>query len=203
MVVLKSDDGTPYRAFVCQHINPWGFYPAKDRSGRLEVVEGTSGPPHFQDHRAAPLLNGRVFMNSYNHNAAWNDFNVPRTSANTRLIRKTLVKVIMAIRPGGYDDPSQGMDRRLCDPFWQTGAILPQCQVHHSGHAQTGGVRSDWPVSRRAQVDQHRPRSFLRAILNSGTWHPSGRQLAAGAECAPYQGVCRSGWRGVRRSHRC
>ena len=38
MVVLKSDDGTPYRAFVCQHINPWG-YPAKDRSGRLEVVE--------------------------------------------------------------------------------------------------------------------------------------------------------------------
>lgn len=38
MVVLPSEDGTPYRAFVCQHINPWG-YPAKDRSGRLAVVE--------------------------------------------------------------------------------------------------------------------------------------------------------------------
>ena len=38
MVVLKADDGTPYRAFVCQHLNPWG-YPAKDRSGRLDVVE--------------------------------------------------------------------------------------------------------------------------------------------------------------------
>jgi energy-coupling factor transporter ATP-binding protein EcfA2 len=38
MVVLPAEDGTPHRAFVCQHINPWG-YPAKDRSGRLAVVE--------------------------------------------------------------------------------------------------------------------------------------------------------------------
>jgi hypothetical protein len=35
---LKSDDGTPYRAFVCQTLNPWGF-PAKDRSGRLDLIE--------------------------------------------------------------------------------------------------------------------------------------------------------------------
>ncbi|MCK8787242.1 ATP-binding protein [Roseomonas sp. NAR14] len=28
----------PYRALVCQTINPWGF-PAKDRSGRLDLVE--------------------------------------------------------------------------------------------------------------------------------------------------------------------
>lgn len=38
MVSLKNDDGSPYRAFVCQTINPWG-YPAKDRSGRLSMVE--------------------------------------------------------------------------------------------------------------------------------------------------------------------
>jgi hypothetical protein len=38
MIVLKDDAGNPYRAFVCQHLNPWG-YPAKDRSGRLDVVE--------------------------------------------------------------------------------------------------------------------------------------------------------------------
>lgn len=38
MVVLKDDAGNPYRAFVCQHLNPWG-YPAKDRSGRLDIVE--------------------------------------------------------------------------------------------------------------------------------------------------------------------
>ncbi len=35
---LKAEDGTSYRAFICQTINPWGF-PAKDRSGRLDVQE--------------------------------------------------------------------------------------------------------------------------------------------------------------------
>jgi AAA domain-containing protein len=38
MAELPGDDGQPYRAFVCQTINPWGF-PAKDRSGRLAQVE--------------------------------------------------------------------------------------------------------------------------------------------------------------------
>ncbi|MFP3890955.1 ATP-binding protein [uncultured Ralstonia sp.] len=35
---LKAEDGTGYRAFVCHTLNPWG-YPAKDRSGRLDLVE--------------------------------------------------------------------------------------------------------------------------------------------------------------------
>ena len=35
---LKADDGSPYRAFVCHTVNPWG-YPAKDRSGRLDQIE--------------------------------------------------------------------------------------------------------------------------------------------------------------------
>lgn len=39
---FKQEDGTMYRAFVCQQQNPWG-YPAKDRSGRLEQLE----PPHL------------------------------------------------------------------------------------------------------------------------------------------------------------
>lgn len=38
MVELKDEDGAPYRAFVCQTLNPFGF-PAKDRSGRLDMVE--------------------------------------------------------------------------------------------------------------------------------------------------------------------
>lgn len=38
MVELKAPDGTPYRAFVCHKINSWG-YPAKDRSGCLEMIE--------------------------------------------------------------------------------------------------------------------------------------------------------------------
>jgi len=35
---FKAEDATQYRALVCQQQNPWG-YPAKDRSGCLEVIE--------------------------------------------------------------------------------------------------------------------------------------------------------------------
>jgi hypothetical protein len=35
---LKADDGSLYRAFVCHEQNPFGF-PAKDRSGCLEMIE--------------------------------------------------------------------------------------------------------------------------------------------------------------------
>jgi len=35
---LKADDGSAYRAFVTHTVNPWSF-PAKDRSGRLDMVE--------------------------------------------------------------------------------------------------------------------------------------------------------------------
>ncbi len=35
---LKAEDGTSYRAFICHTMNPWGF-PAKDRSGRLDMQE--------------------------------------------------------------------------------------------------------------------------------------------------------------------
>lgn len=38
MAELKAEDETPYRAFVCHTLNPHGF-PAKDRSGRLDMVE--------------------------------------------------------------------------------------------------------------------------------------------------------------------
>jgi hypothetical protein len=38
MAVMNTDEGVPYRAFVCQTLNPWN-YPAKDRSGLLELVE--------------------------------------------------------------------------------------------------------------------------------------------------------------------
>jgi hypothetical protein len=38
MAVMPSEEHGPYRAFVCQTLNQWG-YPAKDRSGQLEVVE--------------------------------------------------------------------------------------------------------------------------------------------------------------------
>lgn len=39
---FKTEDGTLYRGLCCHQQNPWG-YPAKDRSGRLELIE----PPHL------------------------------------------------------------------------------------------------------------------------------------------------------------
>ena len=38
MAEMSDEGGKPYRAFVCQTLNAWG-YPAKDRSGRLDPVE--------------------------------------------------------------------------------------------------------------------------------------------------------------------
>lgn len=39
MAVMTGDESVgSYRAFVCQTLNQWG-YPAKDRSGRLDVLE--------------------------------------------------------------------------------------------------------------------------------------------------------------------
>ncbi len=38
LTLLPDDQGAPRRVFVCQTQNPWG-YPAKDRSGRLEMLE--------------------------------------------------------------------------------------------------------------------------------------------------------------------
>lgn len=38
MADIAAEDGTTYRAFVCHTLNPWG-YPAKDRSGRLDMIE--------------------------------------------------------------------------------------------------------------------------------------------------------------------
>jgi hypothetical protein len=38
MADIADANGQPLRTFVCQTLNPWG-YPAKDRSGRLAMVE--------------------------------------------------------------------------------------------------------------------------------------------------------------------
>lgn len=43
MAILKTEDGKPFRALICS-ANPWN-YPAKDRSGNLDMVER----PHLGD----------------------------------------------------------------------------------------------------------------------------------------------------------
>jgi hypothetical protein len=38
MAEMHTDDGQPYRSFICQTMNQFS-YPAKDRSGRLDIIE--------------------------------------------------------------------------------------------------------------------------------------------------------------------
>ncbi len=52
---IKDQSGAPYRALVCQTINPWG-YPAKDRSGRLDLLEPPDLTQLFAKITGAPLL---------------------------------------------------------------------------------------------------------------------------------------------------
>ena len=54
MIDIAGEDGAPQRSFVCHTLNPWGF-PAKDRSGRLDMVEA----PHLgrlMDKIRGPLI---------------------------------------------------------------------------------------------------------------------------------------------------
>ena len=63
-------------------------------------------------------------MNSNSNNAAWNDFNDAEEQREFALIPpKTLAKVIMAIRPGGYDDASQGWTGGYATRSDKTGAV--------------------------------------------------------------------------------
>jgi hypothetical protein len=71
--ILNADDGTPYRAFVCQTLNTFG-YPAKDRSGRLDMIE----EPHLG--KLLAKINGPVKPASERLN-----FHTPTPDAGTSL----------------------------------------------------------------------------------------------------------------------
>ncbi len=53
MAEVKADDGSPRRAFVCHTLNSFGF-PAKDRSGRLDLIEEPHLGRLMQKIRSAP-----------------------------------------------------------------------------------------------------------------------------------------------------
>jgi hypothetical protein len=113
---IKADDGTSYRAFVTQTINPYS-YPAKDRSGRLDLLEppdlgaliakcaGTGTPAqHPQAPINTPRFQGVIQMNDNNREAnAWSDFNdAEAQQSGFNLIPKgALVPVLMTLKPGG------------------------------------------------------------------------------------------------------
>ena len=109
-------------------------------------------------------------MNSTSNNAAWNDFNDAEEQREFALIPpKTLAKVIMSIRPGGYDDTSQGWTGGYATRSDKTGAVYLNAKF----------TILEGPFSKRVvfgMIGLQSPkgpewtnmgRSFLRAILNS------------------------------------
>ncbi len=116
-------------------------------------------------------------MNSTCNNDAWNDFNDAEDQRDFALIPpKTLAKVVMTIRPGGYDDPSQG---------W-TGGYATRSDKTNAVYLNGKFTILEGPFAKRVVfglIGLYSPkgpdwtnmgRSFLRAILNSARGiHPS------------------------------
>jgi len=100
----------------------------------------------------------------------WNDFNSAEDQNNFDVIPKgTLVKVRMTIRPGGYDDASQGWTGGYATQSLTTGSVYLNCEF----------VVLDGPYAKRKMwslIGLHSPkgpewanmgRAFVKGILNS------------------------------------
>ncbi|OOY46002.1 hypothetical protein [Solemya velum gill symbiont] len=100
----------------------------------------------------------------------WNDFNSAEDQNNFDVIPKgTLVKVRMTIRPGGYDDASQGWTGGYATQSMTTGSVYLNCEF----------VVLEGPYAKRKMwslIGLHSPkgpewanmgRAFVKGILNS------------------------------------
>lgn len=122
-------------------------------------------------------------MNSYSNNAAWSDFNDADDQREFALIPpKTLAKVIMAIRPGGYDDPSQGWTGGYATRSDKTGAVYLNAKftILEGPYAKRVVFGLVGLQSPKGPEWTNIGRSFLRAILNSARGiHPTDQSQQA------------------------
>ena len=116
-------------------------------------------------------------MNSTSNNAAWNDFNDAEEQREFALIPpKTLAKVIMSIRPGGYDDTSQGWTGGYATRSDKTGAVYLNAKftILEGPFAKRVVFGLIGLYSPKGPDWTNMGRSFLRAILNSARGiHPA------------------------------
>ena len=117
---------------------------------------------------------------------SWNDFNDAdsQQSGFDLIPRGTLVPVRMTLKPGGYDDPSQGWDGGFATQSFETGSVYLAAEfvVTAGPHAK----RKLW-----SNIGLHSPkgptwgqmgRSFVRAALNSArNVHPRDNSPQAAA----------------------
>ena len=113
----------------------------------------------------------------------WSDFNSAEDQNNFDVIPKgTLVKVRMTIRPGGYDDASQGWTGGYATQSMTTGSVYLSCEFVVLGGPYA--KRKMWSL-----IGLHSPkgpewanmgRAFVKGILNSSRGlHPQDNSAQA------------------------
>lgn len=101
---------------------------------------------------------------------SWMNFDTAETQSSGDVIpHKTLAKVHMKIRPGGYDDPSKGWTGGYATRSENTGAIYLDCEFTVMGGKYN--KRKVWSLiglhSPKGPKWEEMGRSFIRAALES------------------------------------
>lgn len=104
------------------------------------------------------------------------DFNNAEQQQSFDLIPKgTLAKVRMTIKPGGYDDPSQGWTGGWATQSFETGSVYLACEfvVLEGPYARRKMWSNIGLYSPKGPAWGNMGRSFIRAVLNSArNTHP-------------------------------
>ena len=118
---------------------------------------------------------------------SWNDFNNADDQVFDLIPKGTLVKVCMTIKPGGFNDPSQGWTGGWATQNRDTGSIYLNCEfVVLEGQYAT---RKIWSLiglqSPKGSDWAHMGRAMVKAILNSARGFPS-KDMSPVAQKARY-----------------
>jgi hypothetical protein len=96
----------------------------------------------------------------------WNDFNDAEQQQSFDLIpRNTAAKLRLSIKPGGFDDPSQGWTGGWATQSFETGAVYLACRRGDGACLPNANLVERRSVQRKDPLGEH-GRTF-RAALNS------------------------------------
>jgi hypothetical protein len=117
---------------------------------------------------------------------SWNDFNDAdsQQSGFDLIPRGTLVPVRMTLKPGGYDDPSQGWDGGFATQSFETGSVYLAAEfvITAGPHAKRKLWSNIGLYSPKGPTWGQMGRSFVRAALNSArNVHPQDNSPQAAA----------------------
>ena len=116
---------------------------------------------------------------------AWNDFNDAEQQHDFDLIPKgTVARLRMTIKPGGYDDPSQGWTGGYATQSFDTGSVYLACEfvVLEGEYAKRKLWSNVGLYSPKGPTWGQMGRSFVRAALNSArNVHPQDMSPQAAA----------------------